>query len=378
MKPTLKLIMQSAFEEYEKTHPLPDYVRKAAWAIMNCRTEKMGDYVARCPEGHFEQIWYHSCRHRSCPGCCYMEIESWITKQKAAILKCPHYHIIFTIPDSLHQVWLLNVKLCNDTIIKCSKDSLMELLRDRKYMGATPGLKGSIQTWANDLLLHPHTHFIVTAGGLTEHGKWAQPKRKCLLPRKVLMKLFRGKMRFTLIKLAKSKKLDLPEGMSKQKFINHMNKLGRKRWNVKIKPPYTVVDKVVSYLGRYIRGGPISNSRFISFDGEKIRFKCRGTKVLPSREEVEVRIKNFIQRILLHIPIPRSQNIRSYGLYANSNNKKLTQSREVLGQRAPIKPEPVRWQDIIFKFTGKDPRQCPVCGTMLIRYPLHLLCHSPP
>lgn len=254
----------------------------------------------------------------------------------------------------------------------------MQLLRDRKYMGATPGLKGSIQTWTNDLLYHPHTHFIVTAGGLTEHGKWAEPKRKCLLPRKVVMKLFRGKMRSRFIKLAQTEQLHLPAGMSKQKFINHMNKLGRKRWNVKIRPPYKVADKVVGYLGRYIRGGPISNSRLILCDGERVRFKCRGTKAQPIREQVEVKIKDFIQRILLHVPIPRAQNIRSYGLYANSNNKKLTQSRKQLGQRAHIEPEPVRWQDIIFKFTGKDPQHCPICGRMLIHYPLHLLCHSPP
>jgi len=170
MVPTLQSIMQEAFHDYEKTHPLPGYVRKAAHAIINCRTETMGGYRERCPDGHFERIWYHSCRHRSCPKCSYMQVEKWLINQQAQILHCTHYHIIFTVPESLNDVWLLNVKLSNDTLIKCAKNSLMELLRDHKYMGATPGLKASIQTWTNDLLFHPHTHFIVTGGGLTDYG----------------------------------------------------------------------------------------------------------------------------------------------------------------------------------------------------------------
>lgn len=378
MKPTLQSILQKAFHNYETTHPLPAYVRKAAYAIMNCRTEHMGGYRERCPEGDFERIWYHSCRHRNCSKCSYMRLGNWLSAQKSMILHCPHYHTILTIPDSLNDIWFRNLKLMNDTIVKCSRDALMDLLEDRKYMGATPGLKASIQTWTQDLLPHPHTHFIVTGGGLRKDGTWAAPKRKCLLPRKVLMRVFRGKMRDSLIRLTKKDRLHLPQGMKKQQFINLMNKLGRKRWNVKIKPAYEYADGVVNYLGRYLKGGPISNSRFISFDGEQVEFHCRETKAHPQRTHIRLSVRDFLRRLFLHVPLPGAQNFRSYGLYANSNKDKLAQSRELIGQQAPSEPEPLKWRDIIIKFTGKDPQKCPLCGKILVKIPIYKVCHSPP
>ena len=36
---TLQTIFQDAFPAYEQTHPLPTHVRRAARAIMQCRTE---------------------------------------------------------------------------------------------------------------------------------------------------------------------------------------------------------------------------------------------------------------------------------------------------------------------------------------------------
>jgi hypothetical protein len=157
-----------------------------------------------------------------------------------------------------------------------------------------------------------------------------------------------------------------------------MNKLGRKRWNVKIKPPYEYADGVVNYLGRYLKGGPISNSRFISFDGEQVQFQCRETNAHPKRTHIRLTVRDFLRRLLLHVPLPGAQNFRSYGLYANSNKDKLKQSSELIGQKVPSEPEPLKWRDIIIKFTGKNPEKCPLCGKMLVKIPLYRFCHSPP
>ena len=66
---TLQTIFQDAFPAYEQTHPLPAHVRRAARAIMQCRTAALGGPVQACPDGHVSRIWYNSCRHRSCPQC---------------------------------------------------------------------------------------------------------------------------------------------------------------------------------------------------------------------------------------------------------------------------------------------------------------------
>jgi hypothetical protein len=64
---TLQDIFCGAYPDYERTHPLPAHVRRAARAIMQCRTAVLGGHVQACPDGHVARVWYNSCRHRSCP-----------------------------------------------------------------------------------------------------------------------------------------------------------------------------------------------------------------------------------------------------------------------------------------------------------------------
>jgi hypothetical protein len=132
MKLTLQQILHAGYKEFADTTHLPEYIRKAANMLMKCRTEQMGGYIEECPSGDFHRTWYHSCRHRSCPKCSYMAIEKWLTAKKSKALPCPHYHTIFTMPDSLNDVWLLNQKVFHDTFIKNAKDALFKLLKDPK------------------------------------------------------------------------------------------------------------------------------------------------------------------------------------------------------------------------------------------------------
>jgi hypothetical protein len=60
---TLQTIFQDAFPAYEQTHPLPTHVRRAARAIMQCRTALLGGHIQACPDGHMARVWYNSCRH---------------------------------------------------------------------------------------------------------------------------------------------------------------------------------------------------------------------------------------------------------------------------------------------------------------------------
>ena len=46
---TLQMIFQDAFPAYEQTHLLPSHVRRAARAIMQCRTATLGGHVQACP-----------------------------------------------------------------------------------------------------------------------------------------------------------------------------------------------------------------------------------------------------------------------------------------------------------------------------------------
>ena len=153
---TLQTIFQDAFPAYEQRHALPAHVRRAAHAIMPCRTAALGGHVQACPDGHMARIWYNSCRHRSCPQCAYLQTERWLVQQQTRLLACDHYHVIFTLPHALNPLWLANVPRMTTLLFQAVRDTLGTLLADPKYLGAQPGILMALHTWSQTLVLHQH------------------------------------------------------------------------------------------------------------------------------------------------------------------------------------------------------------------------------
>src|SRR5438093_11980043 len=209
---TLQTIVQDAYPAYEQTHPLPAHVRRAARAIMQCRTAALGGHIQACPDGHVERIWYNSCRHRSCPQCADLQTERWLALQRARLLACDHYHVIFTLPHDLNPLWLANVPVRTTLLLQTIRDTLYDLLADPKYLGAQPGIMAALHTWSQTLVLHPHVHSLVTGGGLTPDGQWKAVRQGFLLPARVVMAVFRRKMLEAIRQAYAREALVLPEG----------------------------------------------------------------------------------------------------------------------------------------------------------------------
>src|SRR6266568_302902 len=190
---TLQDICCASYPAYERTHPLPAHVRRAARAIMQCRTAALGGHVQACPDGHVSRVWYNSCRHRSCPQCASLQTERWLTLQHARLLACDHYHVICTLPHDLNPLWLANVPVMTTLLFQAVRDTLGALLADPKDLGAQPGILAALHTWSQTLVLHPHVHCLVTGGGVTPDGHWKAVRHGFLLPARVVMAVFRGK-----------------------------------------------------------------------------------------------------------------------------------------------------------------------------------------
>lgn len=146
---------------------------KAAWALLVCRTAVLGGHIQACLEGHVERVWYHSCRHRLCPPCAWLQVERWLVRQKARWLACDHDHVIFTMPHELNDLWLVNVAAMTPLLVPTVHETLDELLGDEKYLGACPGIIAALHTWSQTLVFHPHLHCLVTGGGARTRGTGA-------------------------------------------------------------------------------------------------------------------------------------------------------------------------------------------------------------
>jgi hypothetical protein len=371
---TLQTIFHDAFPAYEQTHPLPAHIRKAARAIMQCRTAALGGHVQACPDGHVSRIWYNSCRHRSCPQCAYLQTERWLTLQQARLLACDHYHVIFTLPHDLNPLWLANVPVMTTLLFRAVRDTLGTLLADPKYLGAQPGIIAALHTWSQTLLLHPHLHCLVTGGGRTSTGQWVAVRNGFLLPARVVMAVFRGKMLAAIRQAWMRGAFVLPEAIRPQQLLNLLNRLGhptKTRWHVRIMERYRHGAGVVTYLARYLRGGPIKNARLVAWDGEHVTFTVRARQEEADesprpRQRMTLPAADFLQRLLQHVPAPQVRVVRSYGLYHHTHAEALAICRSQVGQPPVLVPAPLAWQPVCAQRGDAPLERCPTCGQVLV------------
>jgi hypothetical protein len=365
MEATLQSIFTHSFPAYREKHSVPLHKQKAAQAIIDCRTAVRGGHVQYCPQGHVERIGYNSCKHRACPKCSALPTERWLEGQKARLLACDHYHVIFTLPHQLNALWWCNNRRMANLLFRCATETLLELLGDGTYLGALPGIIASLHTWGRNLSQHPHLHCLVTGGGWIGES-WQAIPGSYLLPFEVVRKRFRGKYVDALRKAHQGGELQLPEGLSEQGLENLLNKLGRKvKGNVHIKQRYAHGSGVMSYLARYVKGGPIGNRHIVKASSGTVSFaytdhrdhgpKARGLTPEP-----------FIQRILWHIPESGQHTVRYYGLYGHAKKAQRAQCREPLGQPPEESPEFLDWQSYWERLGQAKANRCPPCGHPLV------------
>lgn len=286
---------------------------------------------------------------------------------RVRLLSIPHHHIVFTLPSQLRVPWMFNRRELANLLFEAATESLMELLSDPKYLGARPGILATLHTWNQQLMPHLHLHCIVTAGGLDPQNRWQLPKKSCLLPRKVLMIKFRGKFKALLRQAIEQGKVRLPEGITAQKLIKQISGTA---WNVKIYPAYRHGLGVVKYLARYLKNGPIKNSRLISIDQGRVVYRHRQSTRNGGdgkRQVVDdLPVETFLKRWLQHVPPRRFQTVRGYGLYSGNQHSRIAEARAALGVEPDLTEAPLTWQHWCEQVGLTKLTCCPVCGKRLV------------
>ena len=169
-----------------------DIQKKAAHAILNCKSGKLGCNVSRCDNcGHME-FHNNSCRNRNCPYCQAVLKEVWVDARRAEVIDAPYFHVVFSLPHELNPLIYCNQKLLYGLFHRCCAETLLELSADKKYLGASPGIIQVLHTWNQELLYHVHMHCIVSGGGLTKDHKIRLSSGKFFIPVSVLRDKCKG------------------------------------------------------------------------------------------------------------------------------------------------------------------------------------------
>lgn len=295
---------------------MPPGHRRAMRDIVDCRTEALGGHVFqcdRCGEVHYA---YHSCRNRHCPQCHGNDTLNWLDKCRRILLPVMYFHLVFTLPEELreivrsHQIVLLSI------LAQAAAYSLMKLALDPRYVGGTLGILAVVHTWTRAMIYHPHVHLLATGGGLSRDGeRFLLAREGFLVPVTALTEIFRAKF----MELARSA---LPE-------VKFPQSVWSKNWVVYSKPSVCGVEKVLSYLARYVHRVAITNGRILSIADGKVTFRYKDSRE-KTWKTMTLQACEFIRRFLQHVLPKGFHKVRYYGILAPSNRRLLEKARQLL------------------------------------------------
>lgn len=272
--------------------------------------------------------------------------------------------MVFTLPSELRGLAQAHRREVFDAFFTAASETLQELSMSR--FGGTLGATLVLHTWTRDLRFHPHLHALITAGALSSDGqRWIRSSKKFLFPVRVLGALLRGKMLNHLRRLHRAGQLGAATD-----FDDAIHAAAsRKSWLVYVKAPFSKVEHVLKYLGRYTHRVGISNSRLLDVTQDCIVFRTKGAKTAALTPH------EFLRRFVQHV-LPRSfLKIRHFGLYAAANaSRKYPVARQLLTPDSTptvSAPQPTAvsitdWREQLRLLTGRNLCVCPLCGGSMI------------
>jgi hypothetical protein len=341
---------------------------KVVQAIKNCRTKVLGEHKIECDGCDYQKISYNSCSNRHCPKCGFLTKVKWVEKRKADLLPCQYFHVVFTIPSDLRELFLRNKEICYKLLFKTTSETLKEVAQNPKNLGAEIGFTGVLHTWGQNLVDHPHIHYIIPGGGLNKKKtKWIACPKDYFLPVKILSKVFRGKLLNGLRKIYDRDEFKLIGRIeylsSSVMFDELLLKLAAKNWCVYSKKPFAGPEQVVEYLGQYTHRIAISNYRLVKIENEKVFFKVRDNENQGKSKIISLHVKEFMRRFLLHVLPSGFMRMRHFGFLGNRYRKEnialIRKIKNIVEKLVTTIDQ--SWQDLLKSVTGIDVNKCPDC-----------------
>jgi hypothetical protein len=272
--------------------------------LQRCRTGELGAALYRCDDCGQYHAMPQSCGNRHCPRCQGDKAKQWLETQLAKLLPCCYFLITFTVPQQLRRFVRSHPRECYRALFDAAAATLRELASNSKYVGSSQlGMTGVLHTGGRTLCYHPHVHFIVPGGAISEDGQsWLPSRANFFVPVRAASILFRAKFKQIM---AEHGWLDqiCPDAW-KQKWVVHSQAVGDGR-------------RALRYLAPYVYRVAISNRRLVKCESGpdglgRVTFRYRPS---GSRRErtMTVTAEEFIRRFLQHV-LPRGfQKVRHYG-----------------------------------------------------------------
>src|SRR5271166_1343832 len=306
--PTVADVLRRYGEDYLERFgaTMPTEHKKVLRAITACRTGELGTVLYVCETCGKTHAMGRSCGNRHCPTCQQDKTKAWLETQTARLLPCPYFLVTFTLPAELRALARSHQRLVYAALFEASSEALRTLATNPKFVGTDRiGFFGVLHTWGRTLEYHPHVHYVVPGGGVSEDGsRWLPSRADFFVPEGALSILFRAKFRDIL---------------ARQGLLDQVNPaVWRRDWVVDCA---AVGDGRASlkYLAPYVFRVAISDRRIVSYDDGQVTFSYRRSGSNRWRN-MTVDAHEFIRRFLQHVLPGGFQKVRHYGFLSPNSH----------------------------------------------------------
>lgn len=308
-KITLAEVFTAHWPAYEKEHGarIPHAHRKAARAILACRTELRGVVRSVCGSCGERTIAPLSCGHRACPQCGTAAASAWRERSAAKLLPVPHFLVTFTVPEQLRALLRAHPEAGYAALFAAHASALGSTIRDK--LGGGGGWTSVLHTWTRELIFHPHIHSIVAGLVLTGDGLPRRvAKSDYLVPHALLARRWRDDLRARLCAVR------TPGGAFENALATIPADTWRRKWVVDLQPVGSG-EKAMSYLARYVQKTALDHARIVAADGHGVTIGWRDRESRQPRSAT-LGGAEFLRRFLQHVLPGGFMRIRHGGFYA--------------------------------------------------------------
>lgn len=310
--------------------------RYALRSLINCRTPSCGEMKYYCQPCVEEQVYCHSCGHRSCPQCQHQSNCQWLNRQQKKLLPVQYFMVTFTLPYELREFVWQHQTTAYAALFEAAKDTLNVFASNDKHLRGDLGMTAVLHTHSRRLAFHPHIHIIVPAGSF-EPSKacWHSKTSKYLFNEFNLAKVFKAKF----LEAMRLKDQPCPK-KTPIRWVAQCKKVGRG-------------EPALKYLARYLYRGVIDEKNIVKVKNGLVTFRYKDSKTKCEQYRTETAVK-FLWLVLQHVLPKGFRRARDYGFLHGNANKTLKRLQLML--KVITLPGTV---------TPKRLHLCPCCGEVM-------------
>jgi len=134
---------------------------KVAPAIVRCRTAALVAISMNALAAGNRAISFNSCRNRHCPQCQAAARERWLEKTSSELLPTPYSACRLHPSSKLAPLALQNKKGRLHLLFRTSAETLLEVARDPKHLGARNRFLSVLLPGVKNSNSHPHVLCVV-------------------------------------------------------------------------------------------------------------------------------------------------------------------------------------------------------------------------